>query len=122
MHNHDLDISTERIEKIVQNPKIRRATTRACQHWFFHIYFSHYIKYKTAEFHRELFELTEDTSAKTLVIEAFRGSGKTTIMGTSYAIWSILGCQQRKFVLIIAKTEDVEVSHPNYIHLVYIQI
>lgn len=106
MHNHDLDISTERVEEIVQNPKVRRATTRACHHWFFHIYFSHYIKYKTAEFHRELFELTEDTSAKTLVIEAFRGSGKTTIMGTSYAIWSILGCQQRKFVLIIAKTES----------------
>ncbi len=27
-------------------------------------------------------------------------------MGTSYAIWSILGCQQKKFVLIIAKTES----------------
>ena len=80
--------------------------TKACHHWFFHIYFSHYIKYKTAQFHRELFELTEDTSAKKLVIEAFRGSGKTTIMGTSYAIWSILGMQQRKFVLIIAKTES----------------
>ncbi|HEV7702294.1 MAG TPA: hypothetical protein VGO63_02540 [Candidatus Paceibacterota bacterium] len=63
------------------------------------------MKYKTAQFHKELFELTEATH-KTMVIEAFRGSGKTTIMGTSYAIWSILGIQQRKFVLIIAKTES----------------
>jgi predicted phage terminase large subunit-like protein len=63
------------------------------------------VKYKTAQFHKELFELTEATH-KTMVIEAFRGSGKTTIMGTSYAIWSILGIQQRKFVLIIAKTES----------------
>ena len=94
------------MDEIVQNRRIRRAMTKACHHWFFHIYFSHYIKYKTAQFHRELFELTEDTSAKKLVIEAFRGSGKTTIMGTSYAIWSILGVQQRKFVLIIAKTES----------------
>ncbi len=106
MHNHSTDISPEKMDEIVQNRRIRRAMTKACHHWFFHIYFSHYIKYKTAQFHRELFELTEDTSAKKLVIEAFRGSGKTTIMGTSYAIWSILGIQQRKFVLIIAKTES----------------
>jgi predicted phage terminase large subunit-like protein len=106
MHNHNLDVSPDRIDEIVQNRKIRRATTKACHQWFFHIYFSHYTKFKTAQFHKELFELTEDTNMKTLVIEAFRGSGKTTIMGTSYAIWSILGCQQKKFVLIIAKTES----------------
>ncbi len=105
MHNHDTEVSAEKIDEIVKNQRVRRATTRACHHWFFHIYFSHYVKYKTAQFHKELFELTE-ASHKTMVIEAFRGSGKTTIMGTSYAIWSILGMQQRKFVLIIAKTES----------------
>ncbi len=105
MHNHDSEVSAEKIDEIVKNQRVRRATTRACHHWFFHIYFSHYVKYKTAQFHKELFELTE-ASHKTMVIEAFRGSGKTTIMGTSYAIWSILGMQQRKFVLIIAKTES----------------
>ena len=105
MHNHDSEVSAEKIDEIVKNQRVRRATTRACHHWFFHIYFSHYVKYKTAQFHKELFELTEATH-KTMVIEAFRGSGKTTIMGTSYAIWSILGMQQRKFVLIIAKTES----------------
>lgn len=105
MHNHDSEVSAEKIDEIVKNQRVRRATTRACHHWFFHIYFSHYVKYKTAQFHKELFELTE-AAHKTMVIEAFRGSGKTTIMGTSYAIWSILGMQQRKFVLIIAKTES----------------
>lgn len=105
MHNHDTEVSAEKIDEIVKNQRVRRATTRACHHWFFHIYFSHYVKYKTAQFHKELFELTE-AAHKTMVIEAFRGSGKTTIMGTSYAIWSILGIQQRKFVLIIAKTES----------------
>lgn len=105
MHNHNSEVSAEKIDEIVKNQRVRRATTRACHHWFFHIYFSHYVKYKTAQFHKELFELTE-AAHKTMVIEAFRGSGKTTIMGTSYAIWSILGMQQRKFVLIIAKTES----------------
>lgn len=105
MHSHDTDVSPESVEEIVRNRNVRRATTRACHHWFFHVYFSHYVKYKTAQFHKELFELTEGNQ-KTIVIEAFRGSGKTTIMDTSYAIWSILGVQEKKFVLIIAKTES----------------
>lgn len=105
-HNHDIEIAPEKISSIIKDRTVRRRLTTACHHWFFHIYFSHYVKYKTAAFHKELFELTEDTKHKKLVIEAFRGSGKTTIMGTSYAIWSILGVQQKKFVLIIAKTES----------------
>jgi predicted phage terminase large subunit-like protein len=106
IHNHYLAIEPEKIDKIIKDQGVRRALTKACHFWFFYIYFPHYIKYKSARFHKELFEITEDETQKTVVIEAFRGSGKTTIMGTSYAIWSILGCQQRKFVLIIAKTES----------------
>ncbi len=98
-------MSPEKLQAIIKDQMVRRNLTTECHHWFFHIYFSHYVKYKTAEFHRELFELTE-ADHKNMVIEAFRGSGKTTIMGTSYTIWSILGCQQKKFVLIIAKTES----------------
>jgi len=104
-HNHEIDIAPEKITAMIKDRSVRRHLTTSCHSWFFHIYFSHYVKYKTAQFHKELFELTEATH-KTMVIEAFRGSGKTTIMGTSYAIWSILGIQQRKFVLIIAKTES----------------
>ncbi|MEI8249450.1 MAG: hypothetical protein WCG07_03070 [Candidatus Taylorbacteria bacterium] len=106
MHDHDIEIQKEKIDLIVKDQRIRRELTKACHHWFFHIYFAHYVKYKTARFQKELFEITEDEKDKTVVIEAFRGSGKTTIMGTSYAIWSILGVQQKKFVLMIAKTES----------------
>jgi predicted phage terminase large subunit-like protein len=106
MHNHDVEIEQEKLALIVKDQRIRRELTKACHHWFFHIYFAHYVKYKTARFQKELFEVTENERDKTVVIEAFRGSGKTTIMGTSYAIWSILGVQQKKFVLMIAKTES----------------
>ncbi len=106
MHNHDRVIGEDEIGKIIKNSAVRRALTKRCHLWFFRIYFSHYIKYKSAAFQKELFAITEDETEKTAVIEAFRGSGKTTIMGTSYAIWSILGVQQKKFVLIIAKTES----------------
>lgn len=105
MHDHDIEYGQEKLDAVIQDKKVRRAMTKACHFWFFHIYFQHYIKYKTAKFHKELFELTE-ANHKNMVIEAFRGSGKTTIMGTSYAIWSILGVQQKKFVLLIAKTES----------------
>jgi predicted phage terminase large subunit-like protein len=59
-----------------------------------------------APFQKEIFTLTEDEKIKNIVIEAFRGSAKTTILCTSYAIWSILGCQQRKFVLILGQTQS----------------
>ena len=105
MHDHNVQIEKEKLDLIIKDQRVRRELTKACHHFFFHVYFAHYVKYKTAQFQKELFEITEDEKDKTLVIEAFRGSGKTTIMGTSYAIWSILGVQQKKFVLMIAKTE-----------------
>jgi predicted phage terminase large subunit-like protein len=106
LHNHDVEMNQGKLMLIVKDQSVRRELTKACHHWFFHVYFAHYVKYNTARFQKELFEVTEDESSKTVVIEAFRGSGKTTVMGTSYAIWSILGVQQKKFVLMIAKTES----------------
>jgi|GEM_PF-113625 predicted phage terminase large subunit-like protein len=105
VHNHSLVIDSDKVRKIIKDAKLRRAVTRACHFWFFSIYFPHYVKYETAEFHKELFSLTEDETIRTIVVEAFRGSGKTTIMGMSYSIWAILGIQKRKFVLILAQTE-----------------
>jgi predicted phage terminase large subunit-like protein len=106
MHDHDVEINSEKLDLIIKDQRVRRELTRKCHYWFFHIYFPHYVKYKSAEFHKELFELTEDTTYKMVVIEASRGSAKTTLMGTSHAIWSILGEQQRKFVVLLAKTES----------------
>src|SRR3989344_2121518 len=107
MHNHDPSkIKQEEIEQIIKNRAMRRNLTQACHFWFFHIYFPHHIGYQSSAFHKELFELTEDERKKNVIVEAYRGSGKTTIMGMSYAIWSILGCQKRKFILILAQTES----------------
>lgn len=105
-HNHDVEISEEKLIKIVKDQRVRSEVTKDCHYWFFHIYFAHYVKYRTAQFQKELFALTEDTTHKTVIVESFRGSSKTTIMATSHAIWSILGVQQRKFVVVIGKTEQ----------------
>ncbi len=42
---------------------------------------------------------------------AFRESGKSTIMNTANALWSILGKPEKKFVLIMSKTQEQAKSH-----------
>ncbi len=105
-HTHNTGIAHEELEMIIKDQRVRREVTKECHYLFFHIYFATHVKYKTAEFQKNLFELTEDITKKNVVVESFRGSSKTTIMATSHVIWSILGVQQRKFILIIAKTES----------------
>lgn len=73
---------------------------------FFGIYFGHYAKYRTADFQKEMFAITEDETIKNAVIVAFRGSAKSTIMSLSYPIWSILGKQEKKFVLLLSQTQN----------------
>ncbi|MCC7004810.1 hypothetical protein IT397_02750 [Candidatus Nomurabacteria bacterium] len=69
------------------------------------------MKYETAEFHNEIFDLTEDEQLGNMFIVAFRGCGKSTILTTSYPIWAILGRQQKKFVLILSQTQSQAKQH-----------
>jgi len=93
------------IAQIKKSRTVRRAVTRNRHIWFFTIYFSHYISHPFAKFHDEMFSVTEDTDSKLAVFVAFRGSAKSTIMSLSYPIWAIVGCQQKKFVLIVSQTQ-----------------
>ncbi len=86
------------------DPVIRRALVRKSHYWFFHYYFAHYVQFKTAPFQKEIFQLTENLP-KVTVIEAFRFSGKSTILGLSLPLWSVFGAPEKKYVLIIAKTQ-----------------
>ena len=99
------------IEKIITDRKVRAAVTRRSHEWFFSIYLAHYVQCVSAPFQRELFRLTEDLAWKLLCVVAFRGSGKSTIFTTSYALWSILGVQQKKFVIIFCQTKGQAKQH-----------
>lgn len=99
------------IKKIIDDRKVRSAVTRRSHEWFFSVYLSHYVKSPSAPFHHELFALTEDPAWKLLCVVAFRGSGKSTIFTTSYALWSILGVQEKKFVLIFCQTKGQAKQH-----------
>ncbi len=92
--------------EVINNAKLRKELARQSHYWFFHIYFSHYVKYETAQFQREIFDLTEDESIKQAVIVAFRGSAKSTIMSLSYPIWAMLGKLEKKFITIVSLTQS----------------
>ena len=101
----------EHVERMIRDRSVRTAICRQSHFVFFHFYFAHYVKYKTALFHREIFSLTEQADIKNIFIVAFRGSGKSTIITTSYPLWAILGEQQKKFVLILCQTQAQAKQH-----------
>jgi len=96
---------------IVRNPATRINLTRRSHFYFFYIYLSKSAYYEIAPFQRKLFEITEDTTNKLAVVVGFRGCGKSTILTMSYALWSILGTQQKKFILIVSRTQDQARQH-----------
>jgi len=90
---------------IVRDSNTRVELAKRSHFYFFHIYFSNYIKYRTAPFHREIFRVTEDESNKLAVVIAHRGAGKSTILTTSFPIWAILGKLEKRNVLIVCQTK-----------------
>jgi len=58
-----------------------------------------------------MFKITEDQTLKISAIMSFRGSGKSTVITLSYPIWAIVGVQQKKFVVIISRTEQLAKLH-----------
>lgn len=101
MKKQELDIN-----KIIHNQKKRKETAFRSHYWFFHIYLSHYVKYKTADFQKEMFSITEDENIQQAVIVAFRGSAKSTIFSLSYPLWAILGKPQMKLIVLLSQTSN----------------
>lgn len=100
------------IERMLKDKVFRVAMVRKSHYWFFHYYFGRdYVKYPTADYQREIFTLTEDTTVQNMVITAFRGSAKSTLITLSYVIWSIVGEQQKKFPVILGKTQAKAQNH-----------
>ncbi|HVM73778.1 MAG TPA: hypothetical protein VMU13_02820 [Candidatus Paceibacterota bacterium] len=100
------------IEKMIKDKDFRLAMVRESLFWFTHFYFGGtYVRYPTADFQREIFQLLEDAEKQNIVITAFRGSAKSTIVTMAYVIWSILGKQQKKFPIILGNTHTKAQAH-----------
>ncbi len=94
------------LQQLLHDRAFRRHSTQLSHYLFFHLYFSDYVKYPTAKFHRTIFKATEKENIKELFIMAFRGSAKSTIISMSYPIWAIIGVQKKKFIVIISQTQN----------------
>ena len=99
-------ISSKLIKTMISDKKVRTAITTKSHWYFFHFYFAHYVKYPIAPFHEEIFSILDNEKIKLAVIVAFRGSAKSTLITTSYVLWSILGVQQKKFIVICGQTDQ----------------
>ncbi len=105
------DMPSELIDRMMKDRLVRTAIVKQSHFYFFNFYFSHYVKYPTADFQKEFFYLTERSDVKKLFVVAFRGSSKSSIFTMSYPVWAILGNQQKKFVLIICQTRTQAKQH-----------
>ncbi|MFA5840669.1 MAG: hypothetical protein WC847_00100 [Candidatus Paceibacterota bacterium] len=99
------------LQSIISDVSVRQKLVKESHEAFCSIYLSHHITYPYAFFHKEMFRITEGYDQKLNVIMAFRGSGKSTILNLSNAIWSILGKNQKKFVVIISKSRLQSQAH-----------
>lgn len=111
MTNDNKGNTLDSFMQILREPATRIELVRRSHYYFFYTYFSNYVTYEVAPFQKKLFAITEDTSNKLAVIVSFRSSAKSTIMSMSYILWSILGSQQKKFVLIISQTQEQARQH-----------
>jgi predicted phage terminase large subunit-like protein len=102
-------------ERVLKDQRFRQEVVKKSLEFFFPIYLHEYIKFETAPFHTEIFRILQSEKNKLAVITAFRGSAKSTIITTAYVLWSILGVQQKKFILICSQTETKARQHLNNI-------
>jgi phage terminase large subunit-like protein len=104
----------EIIDRMIKDKIFRVAMARKSHFWFFHYYLGpRYCKYPTADFHREIFNLTERDDLQNILITAFRGSAKSTLITLSYVLWSIIGVKQKKFPVILGHTQLSTQIHLN---------
>ena len=104
-------ITKEELQKILQNKKLRQHLAYEDPLWFSLIYLRHYFEYPFAPFHGEMFQIMRDPKYKLIVVMAFRGSGKSTIMNMANTLWSILGKPQKKCVVIVSQTLEQAKNH-----------
>lgn len=99
------------IELMIKDKKVRSAAATQSFRLFFGTYFGHYIQHPFAPFHFDMFQLAQDEKNKTIVIMGARNSAKSAIMNTALSIWSVLGIQKKKFVIIVSKTQQKGKQH-----------
>lgn len=104
-------LSNEDWKKLKNDRDARLTLTGQSFEWFFNIYFARYISYATAPFQKEMMQKASNPTIEQLGVMAFRESGKSSILTTAFPIWAITGCLQKKFVVIVGRTQELASAH-----------
>lgn len=92
------------VEKMMTDEAFRGEATKNL-YWFSKAYFPNSCTYEFADFHKEIMQLLEDEKQKRMVIAAFRGSGKSTIVTMIYVLYEILK-RDKKYIVIVGRTQN----------------
>lgn len=99
------------LTKLINDRQTRIKTVYQSLFWFILTYLNHYITYPTAQFQKEMMAIAENPNLKMAIVVAFRGSAKSTIFTLAYALWAVLGIQQKKFIVILSQTQNQARQH-----------
>lgn len=105
------EFTREIIETILVQANVRTVLVRQSHYWFFNFYFNQYVKYRSADFQKEMFAITENDEISMAIFIAFRGCGKSTIISMSFPIWAVLGRLEKKCVVILSQTQQQSKNH-----------
>ena len=104
-------ITPQALEDIRGNKRVRQRLAFEHPLWFSLLYLRHHFSYPFAPFHIELFHIIQHEEYDFVGIMAFRGSGKSTVMNMANVLWSILGRPEKKFAIIISRTQEQAKNH-----------
>lgn len=64
-----------------------------------------------APFHLDMIKIAQNDNIKRAAIMAFRGSAKSTILNTAFALWCVMGAPNKKHVVIASQTQQRSKDH-----------
>ena len=107
MEPNNKENDTEFWKRLIANPRARQEAARNNLMVFYLLYRSRESNlYNLANFQKEIMGILQDPEHTFFVLEAARGSGKTTLAVYMNAIWSIVGARQLKYVVIITRNNE----------------
>ncbi len=102
--NNEINETEVILDRAVKDKVFRLGLVCSSLFWFLHIYFPDYLNYKIADFQKEIIGILEDEGINNFILAAFRGSGKSTIISLAYVLWSMVGWQNKRFIVLISNT------------------
>jgi hypothetical protein len=96
----------EYIDKLLKDKATRVEASKNSLYIFAEIYFHKQLHFEFDDMHLDIIRLLEDEELTKIIIGAFKGSGKTTLITIIYSLWSCLGKQNFDSVLILLDNSD----------------